>query len=172
MVGLDLSFNMLIQTRQYLARAGQHVGLVRADAKALPFHDGAFDVVHSHELSLFNHGATQDRLEALREQRRVCKKRGHIVLVLPTKDYEGSNFMPTDEQQMRYLFRHAGIQHVKVAYHLDVRFLRWFSTPGLLALVHRVLPRLIIGRLFKSPEEYLREQAFFILMVGKVQLVQ
>ena len=162
-VGLDLSFNMLTQTRQYLARAGQQASLVQADAKALPFCNDAFDAVHSHELSVFNYGSVDERVRVLSEQRRVCKSGGTIVTVLPQRNQEG--FLPTGEPQMRYLFRSAGLQFVRAVYHLGK--LPWFSTPKILTLLQRVVPRPVAWRLLKSPEEYLRQGAFMIVGIGE-----
>ena len=46
-VGLDLSTGMLRHARQAAARTGVAVPLVQADAEALPFADGSFDIAFS-----------------------------------------------------------------------------------------------------------------------------
>ena len=180
-VGLDISMNMLLQARKLLSENGieienilspkkgekleliNPVHLVKADAYCLPFRDETYDLVHSHELSVFNYGSVDERVVALSEQRRVCKTGGTIVTVLPQRDQEG--FLPTGEPQMRYFFRSAGIRFVKAVYHLGE--LPQFSVPKILALLQRFIPRFIAGRLLKTPEEYLCQKAHMIIGVGK-----
>lgn len=155
--------NMLNQTRRYMASNEIYAHLVQADALALPFHDDTFDIVHSHELSVFNYGSVDERVGALSDQRRVCKSGGNIVTVLPQRVQEG--FLPTGEPQMRYLFRGAGIRFVQAVYYLGK--LPRFSTPKILSLLQRVIPRFVARRLFKSPEEYLCQGAFMIVGIGE-----
>jgi len=163
LVGIDISMNMLLQARKYLSENGIQVYLIQASACFLPIRDETYDLVHSHELSVFNYGSVDERVGALIEQRRVCKTAGTIVTVLPQRDQEG--FLPTGEQQMRYLFRSAGIRFVKAVYHLGE--LPQFSVPKILAILQRVIHRFIAGRLLKTPEEYLRQKAHMLIGVGE-----
>src|SRR5689334_11417637 len=55
-------------TRQGLAERGVTAEVHAADAHALPFADGSFDVVHAHQT--LQHVA--DPVQVLREMRRVC----------------------------------------------------------------------------------------------------
>lgn len=86
---MDLSINLLNQTHKYLALNGLYAHLVQADAFALPFKDDTFALAHSHELSVFNHGNIDERVNVLSEQKRVCKTGGTIITVLPQRDQEG-----------------------------------------------------------------------------------
>lgn len=164
-VGVDISMNMLQQSRRYLSSNGLRAYLVRADARALPFRDDVFGLAHSHELSVFNYGSVDERVDVLREQRRVCKLGGTIVTVLPQRDQEG--FLPTGEPQMRYLFRSAGIKFTKPVYYMGT-VPKW-STPGILSFLHRVLPASISKRFIKTPDEYLRTGHFVMGLGIKVK---
>lgn len=78
--GVDLSWNMLEQSRRRAHRAGySNVSLGEADTRQLPFADHAFDVVYSsYVLDILS---VHDILSALKEFRRVLKGRGRVVLV-------------------------------------------------------------------------------------------
>lgn len=167
-VGVDMSMNMLIQAREWTKVNGKYVLMIQADAKSLPFKDGVFDMVHSHELSIFNGQDVTDQVLALTEQLRVSKSGSHVVVVLPRRDYNGSTFMPACEEQMKWLFRHAGIKFVKPVYYL--KRLPRCNTPRILKLLHQLLPASVAKRFIKTPEEYIREGSFFLMGLGKKDL--
>lgn len=75
-IGLDLSAQMLAQTRQRAARQGQHVRLVRAAAEQLPFATGSFGAV----LATFPTEYILQRA-TLAEVRRVLATDGRLVIV-------------------------------------------------------------------------------------------
>ena len=66
---------------------------------------------------------------------------------------------------MRYLFRNAGIRFDRAVYHLGK--LPWFTAPKILAFLQRIVPRFIARRMLKTPDEYLRQEAFMIIGVGQ-----
>lgn len=74
-VGADISEEMLNESR-LKARAAPPVGLVVADAEALPFKDQSFDVVLC--IRFLFHVTPEGRVKMLREMARVA--RGHLVL--------------------------------------------------------------------------------------------
>jgi SAM-dependent methyltransferase len=78
--GLDLDAGMLAVARQEASTAR----LVRGDAHALPFPDGAFDVVLCHYLLLW----LTDPAQGLREMARVVRP-GGVVLACAEPDYGG-----------------------------------------------------------------------------------
>lgn len=74
-----------------VARRGlTNVDLVIADVHALEFADGAFDVVHAHQV--LQHVA--DPVRALREMRRVCTPGG--VVAARDSDYAAFTWFPAD----------------------------------------------------------------------------
>jgi ubiquinone/menaquinone biosynthesis C-methylase UbiE len=77
LVAIDLSSGMLKRAAAAAARAGREVALVRADAEALPFADGAFDTVTA--TCVFC--SVADPVQGLRELGRVVKPNGRILLL-------------------------------------------------------------------------------------------
>jgi ubiquinone/menaquinone biosynthesis C-methylase UbiE len=77
LVAIDLSSEMLKRAGNAAARAGREVALVRADAEALPFADGAFDTVTA--TCVFC--SVADPVQGLRELGRVVKPDGRILLL-------------------------------------------------------------------------------------------
>ena len=63
------------------AREGARVGFVRGDGFALPFADGAFDVVYS--LGLVEHFSPAETAALVAEHRRVCRPGGRVILSVP-----------------------------------------------------------------------------------------
>jgi len=163
-VGLDISLNMLRQVREYLQR--RDIDLVRGDALSLPFRDNVFSAVHSHELSTFNFGDAKMHVTVLREQRRVCKDDGIIVITLPTKDYIGSEFRPTSEEELKYLMRHAEMSPLTFI-HLSVDVRRDFMDTffQLLARIKTKLPTRIRVFLRTVKQGYLKEKSYWIIAV-------
>ncbi len=82
MVGVDLSARMLARAREKLAGHPQ-VAFRRADAHALPFDDGRFDVVVS--ASAFHYFA--DPARALAEIGRVLRPGGRLVVLDWCRDF-------------------------------------------------------------------------------------
>ena len=77
LVGLDLSWGMLLQAQRRLQRAGVHSFLVQGDAVHLPFARHTFDGV----VMSFVFGAIPDGLGALREVARVLRPGGVLSMV-------------------------------------------------------------------------------------------
>ncbi|WP_432535388.1 methyltransferase domain-containing protein [Kineococcus arenarius] len=75
-VGVDTSADVLAAAREAADARGVAVELAVADACALPFADGEFDVVHAHQV--LQH--LPDPVAALREMRRVCRPGGTVAV--------------------------------------------------------------------------------------------
>jgi ubiquinone/menaquinone biosynthesis C-methylase UbiE len=75
LVGVDLSPNMLARARA--AAATVAVGLIEADAQALPFRGAAFDTV----VCTLGLSSIPDDQTAVREMHRVLRPGGHLVLL-------------------------------------------------------------------------------------------
>ncbi len=88
--GGDQAGNHPRATRANAAAAGvaDRVRLITGDARALPFADGAFDIVVS-GLTLHNIGRRQERAQALAELARVLRPGGYLGLfdILRTGEY-------------------------------------------------------------------------------------
>lgn len=80
--GVDYVSSLLDRARARAAADGLALELRDADAEALPFPDGAFDVV----LSTFGVMFTPDQARASRELLRVCRHGGRIALASWTPD--------------------------------------------------------------------------------------
>jgi ubiquinone/menaquinone biosynthesis C-methylase UbiE len=88
-VGVDRSEKVIELAREEAAGAGAtNVTFQVADAYALPFEDGSFDVAHAHQL-LQHLG---DPVAALRELRRVVRPGG--VVAVRDADYAGMTWYP------------------------------------------------------------------------------
>jgi demethylmenaquinone methyltransferase/2-methoxy-6-polyprenyl-1,4-benzoquinol methylase len=74
-VGVDFSPNMLERARKKVANSG--IGLIRGDALSLPFDDNTFDG----SIAAYGVRNFSDRLQGLREMRRVVKPRGRVVVL-------------------------------------------------------------------------------------------
>jgi ubiquinone/menaquinone biosynthesis C-methylase UbiE len=70
------------------ARGQRNIDFAVADAHALDFADGTFDVVHAHQV--LQH--VGDPVQALREMRRVCKPGG--IVAARDSDYRGFTWFP------------------------------------------------------------------------------
>lgn len=80
-VGLDRSAAMLVRARSKVNAGGlaERVPLVRADACALPFRDGAFAAATGHSFLYL----VADKSGALAEARRVLRPGGRLILMEP-----------------------------------------------------------------------------------------
>ncbi len=78
-VGLDVSAPMLQRARRRAGALGLDLPLVRADALALPFRDGALDGATGHSFLYL----LEDAPAALREVRRVLRPGGGVVFLEP-----------------------------------------------------------------------------------------
>jgi SAM-dependent methyltransferase len=88
-VALEVSADALELARAYAAERGQDtIDFVVADVNALDLPDGAFDVVHAHQV--LQHLA--DPVRALSEMRRVCRPGG--VVAARDGDYAGFTWYP------------------------------------------------------------------------------
>ena len=75
-VGMDLNEGMLKAAREAASRMGSGVEWRAASASEIPYDDGAFDVVFCQQaLQYF-----QDRLQAIREMRRVLGREGRLAI--------------------------------------------------------------------------------------------
>lgn len=87
-VGVDRSEAALAIAATNAAAAGVSVELLAAEAGELPFEDGAFDVVHAHQV--LQH--LTDPVAALREMRRVTRPGG--VVAVRDADYAAMTWYP------------------------------------------------------------------------------
>src|SRR4051794_14092568 len=88
-VGVDRSERVLQDAREAAEAAGAaNVTFQVADAYALPFEDGAFDVVHAHQV--LQH--LTDPVAALREMRRVTRPGG--IVAVRDADYAAMTWYP------------------------------------------------------------------------------
>ncbi len=100
-VGIDLTPGMISLTRERLDAAGaDSVPLLLADARLLPFREGAFDCLfNSYMLDLI---PTPDIGQIVNEFRRVLKPGGRIVLANLTEG-EGDDVAFSESWKARYL---------------------------------------------------------------------
>ena len=78
LVGIDLSHQMLKKAREKVREYGmKNVTLKVMDASKLEFPDEHFD----HVLATYVISAVPEPVQVLREIKRVCKKKGHIVIL-------------------------------------------------------------------------------------------
>jgi SAM-dependent methyltransferase len=90
-VGIDAASDVLDGARQEASRRGQaNVRFETGDVYRLAFGDGAFDVVHAHQV--LQH--LSDPVAALAEMRRVCRPGG--VVAARDGDYGGFFWFPAD----------------------------------------------------------------------------
>ncbi|ROO84924.1 methyltransferase family protein [Actinocorallia herbida] len=95
-VGVDLAEGVLDEARAR-AEGVAHVSFQVGDVYALPFADGAFDVVHAHQT--LQHVA--DPVAALREMRRVCRPGG--IVAARDADYSGMFWYPASPELEEWL---------------------------------------------------------------------
>jgi ubiquinone/menaquinone biosynthesis C-methylase UbiE len=92
-VGIDLAGDVLALARQEADAAGQrNVRFEAGDVYHLGYDDGAFDVVHAHQV--LQH--LSDPVAALREMRRVCRPGG--LVAARDGDYGGMLWYPIDAE--------------------------------------------------------------------------
>ena len=87
-VAVDSAASILARARATCAGAGAEVAFAAAQGERLPFRDGAFDVVHAHQV--LQHVA--DPVRVLREMRRVCRPGG--VVAARDADYAAFTWFP------------------------------------------------------------------------------
>ncbi len=131
-VGVDGAAGVLEHARATAARtpAGEmpaaRVAFAAADASALPYGDGAFDVVHAHQV-LQHLG---DPVAALAEMRRVCRP-GGIVAARDT-DYSAMTWFPRDPRLDRWLeLYHAAARRNGAEPDAGRHLLAWAHAAGL-----------------------------------------
>lgn len=95
--GVDAAPGVLEEARANAATGGGAVTFSVGDAMALPFADGAWDVVHAHQV--LQHLA--DPVAALREWRRVTRPGG--LVAARDADYAGMLWYPADPLLDRWL---------------------------------------------------------------------
>ena len=93
-VGVDLEPNVLVEAKRAV---GEDAEILQADAYALPFAEGEFDVAHAHQV--LQHVA--DPVGVLREMRRVARRNGGIVAVREV-DYESWFWHPAEPRMDRW----------------------------------------------------------------------
>jgi ubiquinone/menaquinone biosynthesis C-methylase UbiE len=96
-VGVDRAAGILSQAKAHAEAEGVSVEFREADAYALPFADGAFDVVHAHQV--LQHLA--DPARALAEMRRVTRPGG--VVAARDSDYGAFTWTPRVAMLDRWL---------------------------------------------------------------------
>ncbi|KAK4541855.1 hypothetical protein LTR36_007387 [Oleoguttula mirabilis] len=75
-IGFDLSDTVLAKAREDAQKQGvTNLNFVRGDVYSLPFEDGYFDVVHTHQAVAHFH----EHVQAIKELVRVTKKGGGII---------------------------------------------------------------------------------------------
>jgi SAM-dependent methyltransferase len=129
--GLDLNDGMLEVARELPLPPGLTIEWRNGSALALPFHDGAFDVVLCQQGFQF----FPDRMGALQQMRRVLRARGRVALSVFTGPSPyfmalrdalarhisaeagrstAAGFSLTDAEKFRELLQGAGFHHVLV----------------------------------------------------------
>jgi len=78
LVGIDLSGHMLRKATERVRELGaRHVRLAVMDATRMGFQDNSFD----HVLATYVISAVPDPIQVLREIKRVCRPKGHIIIL-------------------------------------------------------------------------------------------
>jgi SAM-dependent methyltransferase len=96
-VGIDAATGILADARAEAERRGlRNVRFAVGDVYGLDFSDGAFDVVHAHQV--LQHLA--DPVAALAEMRRVCRPGG--VVAARDADYGGMFWFPDDPEMQEW----------------------------------------------------------------------
>lgn len=93
-IGVDISKEMLTIAKSNLRQSEQE--LIRADAAYLPLADNSFN----HAISMYNVflelSSGNQRLEALKQMERVIKRKGYIIIDLPSIIMD-SSWKPSDQ---------------------------------------------------------------------------
>lgn len=124
--GIDVAESVLAQARASAAEAGTtNVAFDRGDVYALPADDGAFDVVHAHQVLLH----LADPVAALREMLRVAHPGG--VVAARDTDYAGAMWWPADPRLDRWLEVYHAVSHANGAEpDAGRRLLSWAHAAG------------------------------------------
>jgi SAM-dependent methyltransferase len=125
-VGIDRAETVVEAAREEAARQGATgVEFEVADVYALPYADGAFDVVHAHQV--LQHLA--DPVAALREMRRVCSADG--VVAARDGDYEAMTWFPDNDGIARWLDMYRAVaRHNRAEPDAGRRLVRWARAAG------------------------------------------
>jgi ubiquinone/menaquinone biosynthesis C-methylase UbiE len=78
---VDLSLDALLFARKYSTKNKISVNLILADGCRLPFSDETFDIVWNDGVN--EHFKGKARYEIFREMSRVCKAKGHVIVIVP-----------------------------------------------------------------------------------------
>ncbi len=125
-LGIDAAEEVLVVARNEAARLGRrNVTFEVGDAYHLGYSDGAFDVVHAHQV--LQH--LTDPVAALAEMRRVCRPGG--VVAARDGDYGGMFWFPESPEldEWRDLYRHVA-RSIGGEPDAGRRMLRWARTAG------------------------------------------
>jgi ubiquinone/menaquinone biosynthesis C-methylase UbiE len=125
-VGIDAAGDVLVTAREEASRRGlDNAAFEIGDVYHLSFGDGAFDVVHAHQVLQHLH----DPVAALTEMRRVCRDGG--LVAARDADYGGMTWFPEDPELSEWL---ALYQQVARALHGEPdagrRLLSWARAAG------------------------------------------
>ncbi|MGP0110706.1 MAG: methyltransferase domain-containing protein [Acidimicrobiales bacterium] len=130
-VGIDAAAAVVTMARDASVDAGlPSLSFEVGDAFHLPFEDGAFDVVHAHQV-LQHLG---DPVAALREMRRVCRPGGQVAA--RDSDYPVMTFFPDDPELQRALAAYGRLTRVNGAnWDAGRRLLHWAHRAGFTEVV-------------------------------------
>ena len=125
-VAVDAAAGILDEARSTVGASGsRNVVFEQADALALPYPDGHFDVVHAHQV--LQH--LPDPVADLREMRRVCRPGG--VVAARDGDYGGFVWTPPDPVLDRWLELYLAVARTNGGEPLGGRnLLAWASQAG------------------------------------------
>jgi len=124
-VGIDRSADVIAKAAAYAASAAVDVQFAEGDVYALAYPDGAFDVVHAHQV--LQH--LTDPIRALREMRRVLRAGG--LLAVRDSDYSGFSWAPLDPRLDRWLALYQAVTRRNGAEPNAGRFLKkWALAAG------------------------------------------
>jgi ubiquinone/menaquinone biosynthesis C-methylase UbiE len=128
-VALERAEAVLEEARRTLAPAGPSVSVMAGDVYGLPHDDGAFDVVHAHQV--LQH--LTDPVRALREMKRVCAPDG--VVAVRDSDYGAFRWFPEDPRLDAWLAMYIRVAQRNGAYpDAGRRLLSWAQAAGFRAV--------------------------------------
>jgi len=130
-VGVDTSEEVLVEARAVASRAGvATLSFEAGSVFALPFADGAFDVVHAHQV--LQH--VGDPVAALVEMGRVCRTGG--VVAARDGDYPGFRYFPDDPELGRAIAAYGQLTRANgTNWDAGRRLLAWAHAAGYASVV-------------------------------------